>query len=100
MGTEFPPCWTPTEDPKQIKVFGKLLEELGELSAVSARCLIQGIAGYDPHTGKPNKQWLEEEVADVTSCIRFLVHHMGLDFKKIEERVKEKDRKRVYWIGE
>lgn len=87
-----------------IKTAGKLLEELYEASeALSrcgkamARCLIQGTNETEPGTGKSNKQWLEEELADVTANIDLVVERFGLDFGRMQVRVAQKKKRLRQW---
>lgn len=82
--------WHPMTDPVDIKHIGKLLEELGEGVSAAARCLIQGIDEAEPVTGKPNRQWLEEELADVLAGIELTVNRWKLNEQGIQSR---KDRK-------
>lgn len=64
--------WIPMSKPIDIKHLGKLAEELGEASSAVARCLIQGIDESEPVTGKLNRQWLEDELADVCANIQLV----------------------------
>lgn len=64
--------WVPVTDPVLIKHLGKLTEELGELTSSVARCLIQGVDALHPVTGKPNRQWLQEEITDVMVGMQLL----------------------------
>ena len=77
MSQEWEP-WNPIRNPVTIKIIGKLLEELGELISALARSLIQGIEENHPETGKPNRQWILEEEADVLLGLRFLREHMKI----------------------
>lgn len=80
--------WHPMTDPVGIKHIGKLQEELGELNSALARCLIQGIDEAEPVTGKPNKQWLREEIADVYASLSLLEEHFNIscDYERIEQK--------------
>jgi hypothetical protein len=71
--------WVPMSKPIDVKHLGKLAEELNEAGAAVARCLIQGITESEPITLKPNRQWLEEELADVAANIELVITHFGLD---------------------
>jgi NTP pyrophosphatase (non-canonical NTP hydrolase) len=71
--------WRPMSKPIDLKHLGKLAEELGEASSAVARCIIQGIDESEPITGKSNRQWLEEELADVLANIMLVVGHFSLD---------------------
>src|ERR1700722_6658988 len=82
--------WVPTTDVKQLKLLGKLAEELGECSSAVARCIIQGIDESEPITGKLNRQWLTEEIADVEACINMLIELYDLDDEKINARSMRK----------
>lgn len=64
--------WKAESDPVKLAVLGKLAEELGELTAAVARCIIQGVDGAHPVTGKPNIDWLFEEHIDVENMMYFL----------------------------
>lgn len=97
--TDFPP-WHPMTDPVDVKHLGKLIEELGELQSAAARCLIQGIDECEPTTGKPNRRWLREELADVIAGIdltmeRFFEH----ESKPINDRVFAKKQRLRAWHG-
>ncbi len=82
--------WTPTTDPQDLKVLGKHTEELGELTAATSRCVIQGIDESEPVTKKPNLLWLTEEVADVQATSELLIEHFGLDRDFIAKRKAKK----------
>ena len=88
-----PSPWQPTTDKLELAVLGKLLEELGELSSIVARCIIQGWDADEPITGKPNKQALCEEIADVRANIEHVINHLQLDTWFIKNR---KDKKYNY----
>lgn len=64
--------WRAEPDPIKLAILGKLAEELGELQAAVARCIIQGVDGVHPVTGKPNIDWLREEKVDVENMILHL----------------------------
>lgn len=82
--------WVPMTDPVDQKVTGKFIEELGECIAATARCQIQGLYETEPDTGKPNKQWVEEEIADVEAGIILMKERFHLDREAIEQRVQRK----------
>jgi hypothetical protein len=81
-----PAPWVPMSNPKDIKVTGKALEELGEAVAALARCLIQGIDATEPSSGKPNKEWAQDELADVNATSYLLAEHFELDKDAIMKR--------------
>lgn len=80
------PPWHPISNARDLKTIGKLSEECGELSAAIARCIIQGIDELEPVTGKPNRQWLSEEIADVYANIELVVERFNLSETFIAER--------------
>ena len=82
--------WKPISDDLQQKVLGKLLEELGEATAVAARCTIQGLDGISPDTGKVNRVWLQEELADVESKIQACLVYFDLAYPAFWARVQKK----------
>lgn len=82
--------WHPMSDPVDLKHIGKFLEELGECSAAASRCMIQGINECEPVTGKPNKDWLEDEIADVLANIELVITRFGLNTDVIHARRKRK----------
>lgn len=82
--------WHPMRDPVALKHLGKLSEELGEAQAAVARCIIQGIGEAEPVTGKPNRQWLQEELADVLTNIELVVRHFDLASDEMLDRVIRK----------
>lgn len=89
--------WVPMARPIDVKHLGKLAEELAEASAAVARCLIQGIDACEPVTGKPNKQWLEEELADVLTGVELTTQHFGLDYAAMLQRVELKKERLRKW---
>lgn len=89
--------WVPTTDLKLLRRFGKLIEELGELSTVAGRCIIQGIDEIDPSSGKVNRQRLEEELADVLAQCSVTIEVLRLSSKTIWPRVGKKERQMAEW---
>jgi NTP pyrophosphatase (non-canonical NTP hydrolase) len=85
-----PNPWTPMARPIDLKHLGKLGEELGEASAAVSRCIIQGIDEREPVTGKLNREWLEDELADVMANRELVVEHFGLDLARMRERASAK----------
>jgi NTP pyrophosphatase (non-canonical NTP hydrolase) len=96
-GTEKLNPWHPMADSVDLKHLGKFAEELGECSAAVARCLIQGIEEAEPVTGKPNREWLEDEIADVQANIGLVVLRFDLDQDRIARRVAKKMRQLSSW---
>lgn len=89
--------WLPITDVQALKRLGKLAEESGELTAACSRCIIQGIDEREPTTGKPNREWLEDEIADVLTNIDIAVEYFGLDRSRIHERMRRKTTQLQYW---
>ncbi len=82
--------WHPITDPVEVKYLIKTVEELGEEVSIIARTTIQGWAGIDPTTGKPNVECLEDEIADVEACNELLKKKFNLNRERIEARKKKK----------
>jgi len=82
--------WRPTRSPIDLAHLGKLAEELGECAAAASRCIIQGIDEREPETGKLNRGWLEDEIADVTAGIALVTEHFKLDNERIFRRAMRK----------
>jgi hypothetical protein len=78
--------WVPCVEAGVIKVLGKCMEEYAEAISSMARVLIQGIDGVHPVTGKPNREWIVEELGDVQACTGYLVARLKLDAAQIEAR--------------
>lgn len=95
-GTSVNP-WLPMTRPIDLKHLGKLGEELGEAAAAVSRCIIQGIDERAPVTGKLNKEWLEDEIADVIANFDLVADHFGLDRDRIEARGKAKCERLRTW---
>jgi phosphoribosyl-ATP pyrophosphohydrolase len=89
--------WVPITDPTQQKALGKLQEELGECTSAAARCTIQGLDGVDPKSGKVNRQWLSEEIADVLACTAVTIKKLGLDHDAITKRAERKVKLQLQW---
>lgn len=68
----------------------KAIEELNECSAAAARCLMQGIDEREPVAGKLNRQWLQDEIADVYATLSLLEDRFSLSLPEIRERAKKK----------
>lgn len=89
--------WIPITNHISLAHLGKLGEEAGELSAAVSRCIIQGMDGAEPRTGKINRQWLTEELADVNAAARAAVTWFDLDRTLIYERVARKIHMKDEW---
>lgn len=82
------PPWHPMNNSRDIKTVGKFLEELGEGVAAVARSLIQGIDGLDPRSGKPNKESVEDELADIIANLSLVEERFNLTIST--DRIKKK----------
>lgn len=82
--------WQPETRKIALKHLGKLAEECNECGAAVARCIIQGIDECEPVTGKSNRLWLEEEIADVIANAQLVMQHFALDNAAIDARVVRK----------
>jgi hypothetical protein len=82
--------WQPMTDALDLKHLGKLAEEANELGSAIARCIIQGIDEAEPVTGKLNRRWLEDEIADVLANAELVIAHFGLDEEQMALRVERK----------
>lgn len=82
--------WVPMSKPIDLKHLGKLAEELNEAASAVARCIIQGIDECEPVTLKRNREWLEDELADVTANIGLVTDHFGLDRVRMQTRAARK----------
>lgn len=89
--------WCCETDSQRLRRFGKTLEELGELQAVVARCIIQGLEEIDPTSQKTNRLRLEEEVADVYTQLFLLEERFNLDTEFIAERMMLKTDQMYEW---
>lgn len=89
--------WHPMTNSIDLKHLGKLLEECNELGSAIARCIIQGIYEKEPVTGKENKQWLTEEIADVLANINLVIEHFSLNEEFIAKRSKDKAARLKTW---
>lgn len=89
--------WTPTTNLMMLRRMGKMLEELGELTEVAARCIIQGIDEVDPSTQRVNRVRLEDEIADVMAQCRVTVRMLKLDGDRINLRDLHKQELMAEW---
>lgn len=82
--------WRPMTRPIDLKHLGKLSEELNEAGSAVARCIIQGVDESEPVTGKPNRVWLEDELADVIANVELVTRHFRLDRQRMKSRADRK----------
>ncbi|MDK4703859.1 hypothetical protein PH562_16530 [Rhizobium sp. CNPSo 4062] len=72
--------WKPEPDVLIHQALGKACEEASELATILARCLIQGLDQSEPVSGKPNRQALFEEIADLDAAVQWLRELIGDDY--------------------
>jgi NTP pyrophosphatase (non-canonical NTP hydrolase) len=82
--------WRPIRDATDLKHLGKLGEELAEAGAAVSRCIIQGVDEREPVSGKLNREWLEDEIADVMANLTLVMQRFDLDVARIMERRRKK----------
>lgn len=82
--------WHPITDAVDLKHLGKLAEEANELGSAIARCIIQGVDECEPVTGKSNRAWLQDEIADVQANLDLVIERFGLDEEAMEARAAKK----------
>lgn len=88
--TKPPSNWQPIIDRYTLAILGKLSEEVSELGAATSRCIIQGIDESEPNTGKINRIWLEQEIADVMVMTTIAITRLDLDNNEILKRFERK----------
>lgn len=89
--------WVPITDLRTLKAMGKATEELGECTSAIARCLIQGLDATEPDTGKVNRDWLEEEIADARAMLDELEQDLNLDGPRMAARTARKRAAQRRW---
>lgn len=89
--------WHPITDSVDLKHIGKFVEECGEAAAIGGRCIIQGLDEHNVKEGKPNRQCLEDEIADLETNIELLKQRFGLDRERIYRRAVDKMPKLKAW---
>jgi NTP pyrophosphatase (non-canonical NTP hydrolase) len=70
--------WKPEPDVIIHQALGKLVEELGELTQIAARCMIQGFDASEPVTGVSNRRQLQKEMADVLAALEWASEITGV----------------------
>lgn len=101
MGTRFklgPSPWKPITNETDLKHLGKLGEEAGELVTAVSRTIIQGIDGIDPKTNQVNREWLEDEMADVMALVAHNIRHFKLNEARVMERMEAKMKYAEPWL--
>lgn len=74
-----------------------LLQILGALQAVAARCVIQGIDEVDPSGGETNRVRFTDAAAETLIQINLSISYFDLDNNGIRLRVTEKKRQMAEW---
>lgn len=82
--------WHPITDAVDLKHLGKLAEELNECASAVARCIIQGVDESEPVTGRVNRVWLQDEIADVQANLDLVIERFGLDEEFMQARAARK----------
>lgn len=78
--------WQPETSQYKLAVLGKLAEEGSEVATAAVRCIIQGTDEREPVTGKLNREWLEDEIADVMAQCLLAIRGLKLDVARINKR--------------
>lgn len=91
--------WHPITDAVDLKHLGKLGEELNECGAAVCRCIIQGVDEREPVTGRINRDWLQDEIADVLANVDLVIQRFNLDVPKMSTRAERKKRHLRQWHG-
>lgn len=92
-----PSLWIPVTDVVDLAHLGKLAEELGECSAIVSRCIIQGMDGAEPSTGKINRAALEDEIADVFAMAQLAARRFRLSWPRTAVRIERKKAMKREW---
>lgn len=87
--------WHPISNAVDLKHLGKFGEELNECATAVNRCIIQGIEESEPVTGKINKEWLEDEIADVLANIELCKARFNLTIS--QDRIDRKKKHLTSW---
>lgn len=89
--------WKVTTDPMILRRVGKTGEEVGELGAVCARIVIQGIDEIDPNSGETNRKRFTDELADVQAQINVSRRKLEIDPEYFDARVARKEANMDHW---
>lgn len=77
-------------DPLDIAIIGKFAEELGECSAIVARCMIAGMEEINPANGLTNIECLKREMADVIAGLAIVGAHFKIKEPELTQRAERK----------
>jgi hypothetical protein len=90
--------WEPITNRADLAVLGKFGEELCEGGASIFRTIIQGLDEVEPATGKVNRQWVHDEIADIEAMIEHMKIHFSLDREQISIRKSRKFNYKAPWF--
>lgn len=84
--------WIPEQNAVRLAVISKLQEETAELQTALARCVAQGIDGWNAKEGRTNRVWVEEEMADVRAMLHLMTEKFDLriDHTRMMEKLNHK----------
>lgn len=85
-----PSMWEPITNQADLAILGKLGEELCEGGAAIFRCIIQGVDEKEPTTGKVNREWLRDELADIEAMIEHAKIRFNIDRYEVSKRRQRK----------
>ncbi len=71
-------------------ILSRIAQKLGEAISAVSRCIIQGLEGVNAKSNQTNKEWLEDELADVIANSELVIDRFGLDKARIAQRVADK----------
>lgn len=74
-----------------------LICSLGRCGAAVSRCIIQGIDGAEPSTGRVNRDWLIEEMCGLGRIVDAFVADFDLEAAKIKHRMEFKREHLLRW---
>lgn len=92
-----PSPWQPEDNKLHLAVLGKLGEEVNELGSAIFRCVIQGVDGVHPETGKKNLTQLQDEIGDVLAGIDLTIERFRLNPREIHRRKERKKAHKRAW---
>lgn len=96
--TDKPSAWEPITDPYQLALLGKLGEELTECATAIFRCIIQGLDEKEPTTGKVNREWLSDELADIGAMMEHIIERLELNRSHLAARSYRKFQYKTPWF--
>lgn len=82
--------WQPITNKLELALLGKLIEELNEAGKAAARCIIQGLDGFEPTTYENNTNALLKELADVHACSQMIGNYVKANADRLNQRTEDK----------